>query len=682
MKIDLHIHTIKNEFLDRAFSFDKEALKEYVISNSLDIIAITNHNLFDKSNFDLIKNELKNTDCLALPGIEISLETGHILLVFDDSVENITTLMSISSFIKMYESDDHYKMSVLDFNNYCCNKGAIIIPHYDKTPKITKPVINQIIDNIYAGEVDSPKKFYKLKSTDGELTPVYFSDIRIGEAKELEDYRNKSRFTYIDCNEKSFNSLKSSLKRNSTYISKNKIPEEFDVLNGTASASTGINVLIGKRSSGKTYTLNHISEEKAKNCLYIKQFEITKDCNDDTFKTIVEQSEKRIVLDYVSGINSAFDILEKAKVTSNTNDFNSFISTLKESADEQIADIYSKCPLYNSSELVKKNTVDNEKLTKAVENLLDANEQYKQLIEKHIERDSLIKLYLELIKERKSAFAYNNAVDATNRICKQISNSLGQKSSVKQIKRCDILSFFESLYVKKKFDELIKSTNNIVIDEDSVLNKFKKKTLLYKQSDKRTWKSLLKLNQNNNIDYLSSSSPSDAYIKYMSDSSLTYKVAGDDRYLIFFRSETNVFNENGKSISGGQRAEYILLRKLSDYKMYDLILIDEMESSFDNPFLNTEVVRKIKMIGQTATVFISTHNNNLGVSLEPNYYIYHEVINNDGDVVFKHYCGKANDDYLICPTDGGQKKLSKVLVDTMEANENAYTERKDKYDIA
>ena len=170
-------------------------------------------------------------------------------------------------------------------------------------------------------------------------------------------------------------------------------------------------------------------------------------------------------------------------------------------------------------------------------------------------------------------------------------------------------------------------------------------------------------------------------MRYCFDSTITNKVVGDDRYLIFFKSETEVHNENGKNISGGQRAEYILLRKLYDYKMYDLVLIDEMESSFDNPFLNEEVISKIKMIGQTATVFISTHNNNLGVSLNPNYYIYHEVVDAGGNIEFKHYCGKINDDFLVCPIDGKKIKLSKILVDTMEANEIAYSERKEKYEI-
>jgi predicted metal-dependent phosphoesterase TrpH len=43
----------------------------------LDCIAITNHNLFDKNQFETISATLKIP---VLPGIEIDLEGGHILL--------------------------------------------------------------------------------------------------------------------------------------------------------------------------------------------------------------------------------------------------------------------------------------------------------------------------------------------------------------------------------------------------------------------------------------------------------------------------------------------------------------------------------------------------------------------------------------------------------------------------
>ena len=49
-KIDLHIHT-KKGVSDRPFEFSIDKLREYVDVSQLKCIAITNHNLFDKSQF-------------------------------------------------------------------------------------------------------------------------------------------------------------------------------------------------------------------------------------------------------------------------------------------------------------------------------------------------------------------------------------------------------------------------------------------------------------------------------------------------------------------------------------------------------------------------------------------------------------------------------------------------------
>ena len=77
-RCDLHIHTVSS-VSDRAFVFDKEVLKDYVEKTGLDVIAITNHNLFDFSQFNDIKGELPNI--VVLPGIEVDLEKGHILVI-------------------------------------------------------------------------------------------------------------------------------------------------------------------------------------------------------------------------------------------------------------------------------------------------------------------------------------------------------------------------------------------------------------------------------------------------------------------------------------------------------------------------------------------------------------------------------------------------------------------------
>ena len=44
-----------------------------------------------------------------------------------------------------------------------------------------------------------------------------------------------------------------------------------------------------------------------------------------------------------------------------------------------------------------------------------------------------------------------------------------------------------------------------------------------------------------------------------------------------------VINQKGTEISGGEKAEFNLLKELDDAKNYDILLLDEPESSFDNP---------------------------------------------------------------------------------------------------
>ena len=77
-KVDLHIHTSPSNY-ERDFNFSLEKLKEYIDKTKLDIIAITNHNHFDKQQFELIS---ANVNCSVYPGVEVDLESSHILVIF------------------------------------------------------------------------------------------------------------------------------------------------------------------------------------------------------------------------------------------------------------------------------------------------------------------------------------------------------------------------------------------------------------------------------------------------------------------------------------------------------------------------------------------------------------------------------------------------------------------------
>jgi predicted metal-dependent phosphoesterase TrpH len=190
-KIDFHIHT-KKSISDKEFEFDIE--KEYVEIAKLDAIAITNHNLFDKNQFDEIK---ENLGIKVFPGVEVNLENGHILLIADEEYEEeLERLCSQLSNYIIEQGDtlsyDVFQGIFSDLSNF------IVIPHYKKDPVLDTDTLNKLTDNIIVGEVSSPKKWERMyKDKNEKLNPVLFSDVRID--KNIKSFPVKQ--TYIDCDE-------------------------------------------------------------------------------------------------------------------------------------------------------------------------------------------------------------------------------------------------------------------------------------------------------------------------------------------------------------------------------------------------------------------------------------------------------------------------------------------------
>lgn len=78
-KIDFHLHTIAS-IKDSDFIFSLDWLRNYVGEMELDAIAITNHDLFDKENFEEITVALDKVK--VYPGIELTLDVGHVNMNF------------------------------------------------------------------------------------------------------------------------------------------------------------------------------------------------------------------------------------------------------------------------------------------------------------------------------------------------------------------------------------------------------------------------------------------------------------------------------------------------------------------------------------------------------------------------------------------------------------------------
>lgn len=194
-KMDLHIHTVSTK-RDKPFEFSIEKLKGYVIQEKVDLIAITNHNLFDAQQFSDITNALP---IKVFPGIEVDIEGGHLIVITDPSdIDDFTEKCA-----KVYRlngtSEDSY-ISEAQFMEIFNDLGKyILIPHYEKEPKLPLERVPQISPYIKCGEACSAKKFIYMQSRSEKLVPVLFSDWRVEEKAPFPLGRQAFASAFSDC---------------------------------------------------------------------------------------------------------------------------------------------------------------------------------------------------------------------------------------------------------------------------------------------------------------------------------------------------------------------------------------------------------------------------------------------------------------------------------------------------
>lgn len=98
-KFDLHIHSFASSLTktgDKTLVADSKIenlpiLIKQLINNNVNIIAITDHNIFDKEIYEQLKKQETQSNCIykVLPGVEVDLEIEnknvHVVCIFDDA---------------------------------------------------------------------------------------------------------------------------------------------------------------------------------------------------------------------------------------------------------------------------------------------------------------------------------------------------------------------------------------------------------------------------------------------------------------------------------------------------------------------------------------------------------------------------------------------------------------------
>lgn len=676
-KIDLHIHTLNTD-RDVNYEFSQKTIERYVLEKKLDVIAITNHNCFDISQFQTIKNKLPNT--MIFPGLEVDIgieNKGHLIVIsngkdilkFSEKCEQVNKeLLNVSylhpdKFIEIFGNLDDY----------------LLIPHYLKKPQIDKSVLEIFNSNIFCGEVTSQKKFCSLLKNKNEITPLIFSDLRMS---TIENKFN-SRQTYLDINESSFKNIKRAILEKKVFLSEKNGNTLFPGTSDDLKISTGLNVILGKRSSGKTFTLNKIVENIGlENIKYIEQFSLV-ETNDENknkklFNDQVQADGSIIKKEYLKEFSKVIDDISEISLENNKKKIDKYISSLKTFAEElDKQDAFSKTPMFSETQYeIIESSNDNEIIQAII--LLIEDKNYRNNIEKYINREKLVILLKEIInlvreKEKKKIIKLK-----INGIINEIQKELQFNAAIKKIEQ---VNFYEILLEKRKIDKFETIVNKIQQEKEiQSIPIFGYKII---ENRKRFNGAGEMKNQSHK-----SLSFKDAFLEYSNPYHFMQKlklISGLDKatfFEYFVNIEYKVQNKYNCDVSGGERAEFNLLNKINDARQYDLLLIDEPEASFDNLFLKDKVNEIIIDLSKDMPVVIVTHNNTVGASIDSDYLLYTERQIIDKKAIFKTFVGKPTDFYLTnCNDETEKRKTESVFLDNLEAGNQAYEGRKNKYEL-
>lgn len=668
-KIDLHIHTVPT-ISDSAFTFSLDTFKRYVTEAHLDAVAVTNHDVFDGKQFRLIQSAL---DAVVFPGIEINVQEGHVLIIASASELEDFEAKTHQVARKITKVGDRISIEELkgifgDLSNY------LVIPHSDKAPALTGGTLANLKPYVCAGEVDSAKKFVRATKDDTKLTPVLFSDARM----RTDLAALPTRQTFVDCGDVTLNALKACLRdKGKVALSEVDGNELWQVFETGEKISTGLNILIGARSTGKTHTLDRLSET-IENVKYIKQFSLVQqdeDAYERAFKGDVERRRSVLVDEYLSGLKAVLDDVMKIDLVANDKAVERYVATLVKSAEEaDRRDAFSKTALFDAENFPVGQTKVLQELIASVRQVIE-NMEFKSIIEKHLDPRSLKRLASELIKLLWARTLENSKRGFVNEVIKDVKQNLRMRTAAVPVEDVDLYGISMDAKRIQRFREIVDFLKRKAVVFQEGIQGFRIEAKREAFAGAGEIKDVSRVKTSFAAAFRKYSDPYEYLRELMSDESLTRS----ELYKLFVKITYRILNKDGFEVSGGERSEFRLLQEIADAQNYDILLIDEPESSFDNLFLNSNVNQILKDISETMPVVVVTHNSTVGASVGADYVLYTSKELQQGKTVYRIYHGHPTDKQLLS-ADGKAINTHEVMLNSLEAGVAPYESRRKGYE--
>ena len=698
MKIDLHLHTIqvnKGDGISR--NVESEKFKDQLKKAGVGLAAITNHNKFDKKQFDSFIDD----DYILLPGIEVDFKEvkdgkrSQANIIFSDNEEGIEDAISLSKFLENTSPEEPMPISSL-LEEIAEKKTIIFLDRKgSKKTMVSEDGANFILKNkkdntcvLYdANNVRTHRILMAMK-----LNSLIGSDVQSWEG---DSYVNKDSIDLIETQWKidNFDTFFTLLKKGTVQhlLEKLEVKEYILSISGDKVKikilKSGINIIIGDKATGKSNILNEIKDQLPANTFSY----FSEDEKKGEFEKMVKDSDDIIVDNYEvrDQVTQYIDNIVNLKKDEN--------NSPKEFTDKINGNVQSTWKIINSKKETKILT-NFEIIKKALEKI--------NISLKYIE-DNKIKLFLDDNKIKQiyesvnpikddliSIFIESNidsiSQDLSNSLKENIRLVLGESNGLKtndlSVGLFNLYTFKENIEeiissiketkleqeVEEVFNETIPTVGNLrLIDENNLLPfNYSKISQISKDNcgkhkiTSKDFKDSMKIFKNVNFEN----------VKFFEN---YWSKEENIKHGVVFTKRKLYNNEKILNLSAGQQSLFLLVKALNSPG--DFVILDEPSSRIGTNSIMEYVNDKLAGLRRLGkTIIIATHNSNLGINTLPNNFIF-RVKENDA---YKTLYSYIYSDYFM---DEKHKRIQKhpfnnVIMDILEGGKNPYELRKGIYD--
>ena len=706
MKIDIHSHTIKCKSGDAPTrEISPSDFCETILSTEVRIIAITNHNVFNLSQFTDIDTRL-GADAQVWPGIELDVleggSRGHLLVIvspksaikFSAAVERLTKKSSPDSFTTTI---DEVLESFDEFN-------PLYIAHYKKNPSLSNDALEKLL-----ALTKNPECVIK------EVTNSISAGIFISHGhpsiygSDIQDWSKYEEISHVLPDLRlpvdSFEHFCLLLKKDQTTINTvldRKTSEDLilcpfgdgSILN--IKAFNDINVIFGPKGTGKSCILKAIAKHYSENGIDARVYESASDRLDEIFD--IRGKDLTINLN-THGINYCADEIEALRGAGEVviTGLSKFVDYFKaKSSNRNAKKILLKDIEPEEESRAKREFVEFNEATgntsKFLEFLATNHAVQKELDDKELsEVTRILTELLERLRNREwSNFSGWKEIYLLNSAIKSFRREVERKTGApaKPITTGFRAYAINRIKIKVSATEIVKSVDIVIpmhIEHVGSLGTSKgdlefrtefifqsgairdgalpSLTGIKKESQKKFVNYVRKICEHAFADDLFQQIFELNEIEDVEKINTTYELLLFKRY---FALEGHPYTP-----SSGESSMVMLQKELGDDK--EIYILDEPERSLGNEYINDVIVPLIKERARAnKKVFISTHDANIAVRTLP----YSSVYRCHGQTGYRTYIGNPFANNLVNPNDmGDQLDWKMVSMRTLEGGEKAFGER-------